>query len=212
MGVSLLLQKRLAASVLKCGKGKIWLDPNEVNEISMANSRAPAPCGLGVKVVRAVLAHRGRAVGRVAPPEAVTQRSAPFRTEGRTRARASLLCSGARAYGSALTPPLLIPGQNIRKLVKDGFVIKKPEKVHSRARTNAWAEAKRKVGRCQLRHRSSSCHAADHRGRGTGTRHLAAGWCNPDWVRGGRLLVRCRAREGQGGTSSRRTSDEAGMA
>ena len=43
MGVSLLLQKRLAASVLKCGKGKIWLDPNEVNEISMANSRAPPP-------------------------------------------------------------------------------------------------------------------------------------------------------------------------
>ena len=44
MGVSLLLQKRLAASVLKCGKGKIWLDPNEVNEISMANSReSPGP-------------------------------------------------------------------------------------------------------------------------------------------------------------------------
>jgi hypothetical protein len=38
MGVSLLLQKRLAASVLKCGKRKVWLDPNEVNEISMANS------------------------------------------------------------------------------------------------------------------------------------------------------------------------------
>jgi len=71
--VSLLLQKRLASSVLKCGKRKIWLDPNEVNEISMANSR-----------------------------------------------------------------------QNIRKLVKDGFVMKKPQKVHSRARTNAWAEAKRK--------------------------------------------------------------------
>jgi len=69
----LLLQKRLASSVLKCGKRKIWLDPNEVNEISMANSR-----------------------------------------------------------------------QNIRKLVKDGFVIKKPEKIHSRARTNAYAEAKRK--------------------------------------------------------------------
>ena len=29
--VSLKLQKRLAASVLKCGKGKVWLDPNEVN-------------------------------------------------------------------------------------------------------------------------------------------------------------------------------------
>jgi len=73
MGVSLLLQKRLASSVLKCGKRKIWLDPNEVNEISMANSR-----------------------------------------------------------------------QNIRKLIKDGFVLAKPQKVHSRARTNAWAEAKRK--------------------------------------------------------------------
>jgi hypothetical protein len=37
--VSLRLQKRLAASVLKCGKNKVWLDPNEINEISMANSR-----------------------------------------------------------------------------------------------------------------------------------------------------------------------------
>ncbi|KAK8671168.1 hypothetical protein V6N13_037773 [Hibiscus sabdariffa] len=37
--VSLKLQKRLAASVLKCGRGKVWLDPNETNEISMANSR-----------------------------------------------------------------------------------------------------------------------------------------------------------------------------
>ena len=37
--VSLKLQKRLAASVLKCGKRKIWLDPNEVNEIALANSR-----------------------------------------------------------------------------------------------------------------------------------------------------------------------------
>lgn len=37
--VSLRLQKRLAASVLKCGERKIWLDPNEVNEISLANSR-----------------------------------------------------------------------------------------------------------------------------------------------------------------------------
>jgi hypothetical protein len=37
--VSLKQQKRLAAGVLKCGKGKVWLDPNEVSEISMANSR-----------------------------------------------------------------------------------------------------------------------------------------------------------------------------
>lgn len=39
MASSLKLQKRLAASVLKCGKGKVWLDPNEISEISMANSR-----------------------------------------------------------------------------------------------------------------------------------------------------------------------------
>ena len=37
--MSLKLQKRLAASVLKCGERKIWLDPNEINEISLANSR-----------------------------------------------------------------------------------------------------------------------------------------------------------------------------
>ena len=37
--VSLKLQERLASSVFKCGCGKVWLDPNEVNEISMANSR-----------------------------------------------------------------------------------------------------------------------------------------------------------------------------
>lgn len=56
--VSLKLQKRLAASVLNCGARKIWMDPNEISEISAANSR-----------------------------------------------------------------------QNIRKLIKDGFVIRKPTKV-----------------------------------------------------------------------------------
>ncbi|KAK4363591.1 hypothetical protein RND71_018832 [Anisodus tanguticus] len=71
--VSLKLQKRLAASVLKCGRGKVWLDPNEGNEISMANSR-----------------------------------------------------------------------QNIRKLVKDGFIIRKPTKIHSRSRARRMKEAKRK--------------------------------------------------------------------
>merc|ERR1712144_88774 len=71
--VSLKLQKRLAASVLNCGKRKIWLDPNEVNEISMANSRL-----------------------------------------------------------------------NIRKLAKDGLVIKKPVKVHSRYSVRMKLEVKRK--------------------------------------------------------------------
>ena len=71
--VSLKLQKRLAASVLKCGKRKVWLDPNDISTIFQANSR-----------------------------------------------------------------------QNIRKLVNDGLVIKKPEKVHSRARVLLRNEAKRK--------------------------------------------------------------------
>ncbi|CEI86731.1 Putative Ribosomal protein L19 [Rhizopus microsporus] len=71
--VSLVVQKRLAASVLKCGKRKIWLDPNEVNEISNANSRA-----------------------------------------------------------------------NIRKLVKDGLIIRKPQISQSRFRVLERAAAKRK--------------------------------------------------------------------
>merc|ERR1712025_641290 len=87
--VSLKLQKRLAASVLNCGKRKIWLDPNEVNEISMANSRL-----------------------------------------------------------------------NIRKLAKDGLVIKKPCKVHSRYSVRKHLAAKRlgrhtglgkRVGRSEAR-------------------------------------------------------------
>jgi len=32
-------QKRLAASVIGCGERKVWLDPNEITEISNANSR-----------------------------------------------------------------------------------------------------------------------------------------------------------------------------
>jgi len=36
---SLKLQKRLAASVLRCGQRKVWLDPNEVQVITLANSR-----------------------------------------------------------------------------------------------------------------------------------------------------------------------------
>jgi large subunit ribosomal protein L19e len=71
--VNLRLQKRLAASVLKCGKRRVWMDPNETSEISLANSR-----------------------------------------------------------------------QNIRKLVKDGFVMRKPEAIHSRARARLFAESRKK--------------------------------------------------------------------
>ncbi len=37
--VNLRLQRRLAASILKVGAKRVWMDPNEVNEISIANSR-----------------------------------------------------------------------------------------------------------------------------------------------------------------------------
>lgn len=50
--VALKLQKRLAASVLGCGLRKVWLDPNEVNEISMANSRAIPLTALSDSVFR----------------------------------------------------------------------------------------------------------------------------------------------------------------
>jgi len=73
MSSNLRLQKRLAAAVLGVGKRKVWLDPNEIAEIGIANSR-----------------------------------------------------------------------KNVRKLIKDGLVIRKPEKNQSRARTRAYLAAKRK--------------------------------------------------------------------
>lgn len=36
--VNLSTQKRVAAAVLKCGKGRVWIDPNEADQISQANS------------------------------------------------------------------------------------------------------------------------------------------------------------------------------
>ena len=37
--VNLRLQRRLASNILGVGAGRIWMDPNEVNEIALANSR-----------------------------------------------------------------------------------------------------------------------------------------------------------------------------
>merc|ERR1719173_256225 len=85
---SLRLQKRLAAGVMKCGKNKVWLDPNEINEIANANSR-----------------------------------------------------------------------QNIRKLIKDGLIIKKPVAVHSRARVRKNTEARRKGRHCGFGKRKGTANA-----------------------------------------------------
>lgn len=37
--MSLKIQKRLAASILKCGKNRVWLDPTETSDIKNAGSR-----------------------------------------------------------------------------------------------------------------------------------------------------------------------------
>jgi large subunit ribosomal protein L19e len=37
--VNLSLLKRLASSILGIGKKRVWMDPNEVNKIALANSR-----------------------------------------------------------------------------------------------------------------------------------------------------------------------------
>lgn len=45
---------------------------------------------------------------------------------------------------NCVTVWLMSAGQNIRKLVKDGFIIRKPTKIHSRSRARRMKEAKRK--------------------------------------------------------------------
>jgi large subunit ribosomal protein L19e len=70
---SLKLQKRLAASVLKVGLKRVWIDPNEIAEVALANSR-----------------------------------------------------------------------KNIRKLFKDGLIMRRQVHMHSRSRVQAFHEAKRK--------------------------------------------------------------------
>eukprot|EP01120_Amphizonella_sp_Union-15-10_P013421 TRINITY_DN621_c0_g1_i1.p1 TRINITY_DN621_c0_g1~~TRINITY_DN621_c0_g1_i1.p1 ORF type:complete len:195 (+),score=44.11 TRINITY_DN621_c0_g1_i1:46-630(+) len=83
--VSLKLQKRLASKVLKCGKKRVWMDPNEINELALANSR-----------------------------------------------------------------------NSVRKAVKDGLILKKPVKVHSRWRVRRRNEAKAKGRRSGLGHRKGT--------------------------------------------------------
>ena len=51
---------------------------------------------------------------------------------------------GKCVVAAQLFTVLACAGQNIRKLIKDGFVIRKPTKIHSRARARLAAEAKSK--------------------------------------------------------------------
>lgn len=52
-----------------------------------------------------------------------------------------------------------ISGQNIRKLIKDGLIIKKPVAVHSRARVRKNTEARRKGRHCGFGKRKGTANA-----------------------------------------------------
>ena len=94
MGISLKLQKRLAASVLNCGVRKVWMDPNECNEISMANSRACPRRRRDARRGRfAAWRHASLVSGSVWPPSlrlaaACTRRAAAEAAARRSRRRA----------------------------------------------------------------------------------------------------------------------------
>lgn len=94
------LQKRLASSVLRCGKKKVWLDPNETNEIANANSRKDL-----LLCIHVFFRHQ---------------------------------------WAASLLYFVCTTGQQIRKLVKDGLIIRKPVTVHSRARCRKNTLARRK--------------------------------------------------------------------
>lgn len=58
-----------------------------------------------------------------------------------------------------ITVQFAIPGQNIRKLIKDGLIIKKPVAVHSRARVRKNTEARRKGRHCGFGKRKGTANA-----------------------------------------------------
>lgn len=102
------LQKRLASSVLRCGKKKVWLDPNETNEIANANSRE-----LFLSWYKFLF------LFFITPKSYLN-------------------------FYNCLIICICAAGQQIRKLVKDGLIIRKPVTVHSRARCRKNTLARRK--------------------------------------------------------------------
>lgn len=122
----------------------MWLDPNEVNDISMANSserRQPQglaaaasrrrPCSTRQEPVCTLLTNQQQHVWIVCQASrGMQQRAAP--------------CGSDPCRGAVCSSCLPVAGQNVRKLVKDGFIIRKPQKIHSRSRARASAEAKSK--------------------------------------------------------------------
>jgi ribosomal protein L19E len=167
--VNLRIQKRLAASVLKTGKRKVWLDPNETTEISMANSRQ------NVRKVRRGRSEQGtrekrltKDMGKQSKRRAVAkERTGNGVREGKDDARTSSrgfdrAFWGGRGHGRVLRFLLRVDCEGLftlwfsrgflhpcclvldTQLIKDGFVLKKPQVIHSRSRYLTRLEAKRK--------------------------------------------------------------------
>ncbi|SCZ90273.1 BZ3500_MvSof-1268-A1-R1_Chr1-3g01885 [Microbotryum saponariae] len=116
-------QKRLAASVLGVGKRKIYLDPSHLSEIANANSRANAK----------------RASPQPSPDQDADRATTAVCTmdQGAERKR--------RMYADHLIVELRPSFLNsIRSLRKDGYIIVKPQVIHSRARARDHEAAKAK--------------------------------------------------------------------
>jgi large subunit ribosomal protein L19e len=109
------LQKRLAASVLKCGKRRVWIDPNETSEVKLANSRK------STKTVQL-------------PPK-----PSPLPLQ-----RVGVNWCVARSPLIAKLNYKLTIGKNIRKLYKDGLIMRRQVTMHSRYRTKLHHAAQRK--------------------------------------------------------------------
>ena len=85
---NLRLQTRLAASVMKCGKRKIWLDPSETSEIGLANSRQNIRKLIKTGYVRALPpARRGGSEPRPPRPPRARRAAAPARRRSPDPAR-----------------------------------------------------------------------------------------------------------------------------
>lgn len=92
--------------MLKCGKNKVWLDPNETNEIANANSSKLTDITIYYSEI--------------------------------------LIYNCFQSVHWKNDENFFFVGQNIRKLIKDGLIIRKPVAVHSRARVRKNAIARRK--------------------------------------------------------------------
>ena len=143
--VSLKLQKRLAASVLKCGTRKIWMDPNEVRDSLIRTQRRTAfrdrpyrvvlPPGSSIRYSQDVLLTMRVMMSSVNIFRMATAYSLSnaFSLQTKCLRLTFRVSDPVPDHGPQISEISMANSrQNIRKLVKDGFVIRQPHKVISR--------------------------------------------------------------------------------